>query len=121
MGPKPTKPVVPSNMQDSVIKTKNENGLHVFTINLDANQDGHGMSPCSIVGIVVLTMLCLIILKKVWKCFRRHKPWLQSNQMLGWFGPKVELVGPSRDVTVRLLVKKMTSPRARSSTGSQDH
>ena len=46
---------------------------------------------------------------------------LQSNQMLGWFGPKVEFVGPSRDVTVRLLVKKMTSPRARSSTGSQDH
>ena len=45
---------------------------------------------------------------------------LQSNQM-GWFGPKVELVGPSRDVTVRLLVKKMTSPRARSSTGSEDH
>ena len=46
---------------------------------------------------------------------------LQSNLMLGWFGPKVELVDPSQDVTVRLLVKKMTSPRARSSTGSQDH
>ena len=82
MGPKPTKPVVPSNMQDAVIKTKNENGLHVFTINLDANQDGHGVSPWSIVGIVVLTILCLIILKKLWNCFRRHKPWLRSNQML---------------------------------------
>ena len=28
-------------MKDSVLKTKNENGLHVFTINLDANQDGN--------------------------------------------------------------------------------
>ena len=65
MGPKPAKPVVPSIMKDSVMKTKNENGLHVFIINLDANQDGHGVSPWSIVGIVVLKLLCLIILKKL--------------------------------------------------------
>ena len=44
-------------VEDSVIKTKNKNGLHVFTINLDANQDGHGVSPWSVVAIVMATLI----------------------------------------------------------------
>ena len=66
---------------DAFVKTKNENGLHVSTINLDAatkgmeansplviwfseviNQDGNGVPLWSIVGIVVLTLLILWVL-----------------------------------------------------------
>ena len=60
-------------MKDSVLKTKNENGLHVFTINLDANQDGKGVAPSSIIAIMVATILALIILKKLWQCCKRHR------------------------------------------------
>ena len=63
------------NVQDSVLKTKNENGLHVFTINLDANQDGKGVSAWSIVAIVVVTILALFILKKCLSCCLKHCPW----------------------------------------------
>ena len=62
MGPKPTKPELTVTASDALVKTKNENGLHVFTINLDANQDGNGVSPWSIVGIVVLTLIILWVL-----------------------------------------------------------
>ena len=72
-----------------------------------------------LISMVLLNIFCqLIDLSLIIICSPLV---LQYNQMLGWFGPKVEFVGPSRDVTVRLLVKKMTSPRARSSTGSEDH
>ena len=66
------------NVQDSVLRTKNENGLHVFTINLDANEDGNGVSPWSIVAIVVATILALSILKKCLSCCLKHRPW--ANQ-----------------------------------------
>ena len=57
---------------DTFVKTKNENGLHVFTINLDANQDGNGVSPWSIVGIVVLTLVILWVIIKLKECLT-HK------------------------------------------------
>ena len=64
------------DVTDSVIKSKNENGLHVFTINLDANQDGHGVSPWSIVGIVILTIIALLVLKKLRDCCCKYNaPW----------------------------------------------
>ena len=66
------------SVQDSVLKTKNENGLHVFTVNLDANADGKGVSPWSIVAIVVITILALCILKKCLSCCLKHRPW--ANQ-----------------------------------------
>ena len=62
-------------VEDSVIKTKNENGLHVFTINLDVNQDGHGVSPLSIVAIVIATLIAYLIIKKLFQCCLRHRPW----------------------------------------------
>ena len=74
----------PPNMgpvEDSVIKTKNENGLHVFTINLDANQDGHGVSPWSIVAIVMATLIALIIIKKLWQCCLKHRPWAYAKHV----------------------------------------
>ena len=60
-------------MTDSVLKMKNENGLHVFTINLDANQDGKGVSPWSIVAIMVGTILLMAVLRKLWQCCKKHR------------------------------------------------
>ena len=62
MGPRPSKPTPLPSVD--VMQTRNENGLHFFTINLDANQDGHGVSPWAVVGIIVLTVLGMYILKK---------------------------------------------------------
>ena len=66
----------PPNMgpvEDSVIKTKNENGLHVFTINLDANQDGHRVSPWSIVAIVMATLISYFVIKKLLQCCLKQR------------------------------------------------
>ena len=73
MGPVKSKLEQTIEMKDSVLKTKNENGLHVFTINLDANQYDKGLAPSSIVAIMVATILALIILKKLWQCCKRHR------------------------------------------------
>ena len=73
MGPVKSKPEAMAPIKDSVIKTKNENGFHIFTINLDANQDGKGVAPWSIVAIMVATILGLIILKKLWQCCKKHR------------------------------------------------
>ena len=65
--------------EDSVIKNKNENGLHVFTINLDVNANGNGVSPWSIVEIVVLIILVLAVIKKLKDCcthYNKHRPTL---------------------------------------------
>ena len=53
MGPVKSKPEKTIGMKDSVLKTKNDKGFHVFTINLDVNQDGKGVTPSSIVAIMV--------------------------------------------------------------------
>ena len=60
--------------EDSVIKNKNENVLHVFTINLDANQDCHRLSPWSMVAIVMATLIAFFVIKKVWQCCLKHRP-----------------------------------------------
>ena len=73
MGPVKSKLEQTIEMKDSVLKTKNENGCYVFTINLDANQDCKGVPPSSIVAIMVATILALIILKKLWQCCKRHR------------------------------------------------
>ena len=76
----------PQNMDltDSVVKNKNENGLHVFTINLDANQDGRGVSPWSVVGIIILTIIMLLVLKKLRDCCCKcDNPW--TGQGLPFF------------------------------------
>ena len=64
-----------TSSEDSVIKNKNKNGLHVFTINLDANQDGHGVPPWSMVAIVMATFIAFFVIKKLWQCCLKHHPW----------------------------------------------
>ena len=74
-GSKPKNPADMGPVEDSVIKNKNENGLHVFTINLDANQDGHGVPPWSMVAIVMATFIAFFVIKKLWQCCLKHHPW----------------------------------------------
>ena len=64
-----------SQVNGQVVKEKNENGLHFFTINLDADQDGNGVSPWAVVGIMIATVIGLYVIWKLWRCIncRYHK------------------------------------------------
>ena len=73
--PKP--PIVEQAMKmgaPAVVKTHDENGLHFFTINMDANSDGSGVSPWSVVGIIVATLLVTYLLRHLLECCRISIP-----------------------------------------------
>lgn len=70
MGNKPSPAPIPS--PSSVIKSKEDNGFKLFQINLDANADGNGISPWSIVAIITATLLAMWILTRLRRCYKQH-------------------------------------------------
>lgn len=68
MGNKPS----PSPSAASVVKTKEDNGWKMFQLNLDANADGNGISPWSIVAIIFATLLAMWILTRLRRCYQQH-------------------------------------------------
>ena len=72
--PQPPQLVTPSKV--GVYENREANGFHLVELNLDANSDGSGVSPWSIVFIVVATLICVWFLIRLKKClqhkFRQH-------------------------------------------------
>ena len=56
----------------SVVKSKEDNGFKLIQVNLDANADGNGISPWSIVAIVTATLLAVWILTRLRRCYKNH-------------------------------------------------
>ena len=82
MGNKPSPSPLPSAA--SVVKSKEDNGFKLFQINLDANADGNGISPWSIVAIVTATLLAVWILTRLRRCYKNHirsKPTSRSIEL----------------------------------------
>ena len=42
---------------------------------MDANQDGNGVSPWAVVGIMIATIVGIYVVRKIWSCLncRTHK------------------------------------------------
>ena len=70
MGNKPSPSPLPSAA--SVVKSKEDNGFKLIQVNLDANADGNGISPWSIVAIVMATLLSVWILTRLRQCYQTH-------------------------------------------------
>ena len=82
MGNKPSPSPLPSAA--SVVKSKEDNGFKLLQVNLDANADGNGISPWSIVAIVTATLLAVWILTRLRRCYKNHirsKPTSRSIEL----------------------------------------
>ena len=82
MGNKPSPSPLPSAA--SVVKSKEDNGFKLIQVNLDANADGNGISPWSIVAIVMATLLSVWILTRLRRCYKNHirsKPTSRSIEL----------------------------------------
>ena len=82
MGNKPSPSPLPSAA--SVVKSKEDNGFKLIQVNLDANADGNGISPWSIVAIIMATLLSVWILTRLRRCYQNHirsKPTSRSIEL----------------------------------------
>lgn len=82
MGNKPSPSPLP--IAASVAKSKEDNGWKLFQLNLDANADGNGISPWSIVAIILATLLAMWILIRLRRCYKQHiraKPHSRSIEL----------------------------------------
>ena len=82
MGDKPSTPKPPTEQAlaqtgdgATVVKTHDANGFHFIEVNLDANQDGSGVSPWSVVGIIVGTLLVAYLLRRLLICCSSNVTW----------------------------------------------
>ena len=113
MGNKPSPAPIPS--PSSVVKSKEDNGFKLFQINLDANADGNGISPWSIVAIITATLLAMWILTRLRHCYKQH---IRANPHRSIeLGPlRYEPSAPSHmaEATETILEEEIIRPRGTS-------
>ena len=70
MGPVKSKP---PTLQAGEVNCKSDEGFKLIQVNLDANQNGDGITIATIVFIMVMTVLGLFLLRKLYGMFLAFK------------------------------------------------
>ena len=76
MGPRNAKPD-----KLEAVECKSDHGFKLIQVNLDANNNGEGLTVPSIIFIICVTIICMLIMKKLYEVYqncRQHyqrQPW----------------------------------------------
>ena len=78
MGPVKSKP---PTLQAGEVNCKSDEGFKLIQVNLDANQNGDGITIATIVFIMVMTVLGLFLLRKLYGMFLAFRAKRQAAKL----------------------------------------